>query len=275
MLAHRHRVGRRGDAGDRAGEEAAAASATAAATASAAVFRNRSGTLRRPGAAAAAASAGAIADEGQRHFDFAVLRERLGALHVEPAARAIDAIVAGPQRAGRTGHVAEQEVAGVDEQVAVALTGNREAPQDRFRERILDRLAFARVRAARAERHVRLHQHDARSHALERDDLRAGAGSAIESDVVRAEARGQAHRHQEFGVELRDFEEERAGAIVPVHREIAVDLLHARDAFVDRTDAASRGLAAAARRARRLRPARAVVAIRVTETSTPETRVRP
>ena len=141
MLAQRHRFGRRRHAADRAGEEAAAAS-TAAARAAAAAFRNRPGPLRRAGAAAAASACGVV-DEGQRHFDFTVLRERLGPRQIERAARAIEAVGARPQRVAGAGHVAQQEVGRVDQHVAVGLAGHREAPQHRFGERVLDRIRYA------------------------------------------------------------------------------------------------------------------------------------
>ena len=72
---------------------------------------------------------------------------------------------------------------------------DRESPEDRLRERILDGLALERILAARSERLVALHQHDARADALELDEAAAAAaGAAIETDVVRAEAGRQAGR---------------------------------------------------------------------------------
>src|SRR5206468_9226840 len=89
----------------------------------------------------------------------------------------------------------------------------------------LDRLALGRVRAARSERLVRLHEQHARTDAVEVHDASAAAGAAIEPDVVRSEAGRQAGRVEELGVEPRDLEEERSAAIVPVERKVAVDLL--------------------------------------------------
>ena len=260
VLAHRHRVGRRGHAGDRAGEQPAAASAATAAGAAAAVFRNRSGALLRSGRVAAAASAAGVVGEGQRHFDLAVLRKGFRARQVERAPRAIEAVGARPQRVAGAGDVAQQEVGGVDEHAAVALTGDGEAPDHRLGERVFDRLALERVRAAGAERHVRLHHQHARADALERDDARAAAAAAIQADVVRAEAGGQAGVHQDVGIELRDLDEQRSGALVPVEREEAVDLLHARGARVDRLDRPAPACPPPRRRrVRRRRPAAAAL----------------
>src|SRR5438132_290405 len=62
----------------------------------------------------------------------------------------------------------------------------------------------------------------------------APARAPIGADVVRAEAGRQAGREQELGVEARDLEKHRTGALVPVERKIAVELLHAGGARVDR-----------------------------------------
>ena len=78
--------------------------------------------------------------------------------------------------------------------------------------------------------------------------MRPAALAAIEADVVRPEAGGEARREQELGVEARDLEKQRAGALVPVQREVAVELLHAADAVLHRRY----GSRASARRCRRL-----------------------
>ena len=230
VLAQRHRVRRRRDARHRAGEQTAAASAAARAS----TFANRRRTLRRP--AAAAAPAGRFVDEGERHVDLGVLRKAFGVREVERAARAIDAVGARPERAAGVRHVAEQEIGCIDQQAAVALAGDREAPQDRFRERVLHRFALGGIRAARPKRLIRLHEQHPRPDALEIDDASAAAGAAIEPNVVRSEARRQAGRIEELGVEPRNLDEQRSAALVPVQRKVAVDLLHACRAGVDRRD---------------------------------------
>src|SRR5262249_34161541 len=173
------------DAGTRSRDQAAAPSAAATAGAAAALA-DRQGPLYR--AAAATASGCGVVGEGERHVDLGVPGEALGVLQVERAPRAIDAVVAGAERAGRAGHVAQEEAGAVDEQVGVALAGDRDPPQDRLCKRVLDRLAFERIRAARSERLIGLHEHHAGADALEVDQPSGAAGSAIEADVVRAKA---------------------------------------------------------------------------------------
>ena len=63
--------------------------------------------------------------------------------------------------------------------------------------------------------------------------VRAAFLPAVEADVVRAEAGGEAGGIEEFGVEARDLQPQVAGAFVPIEREIAVDFLHAGGAFLD------------------------------------------
>src|SRR5262249_45612249 len=108
------------------------------------------------------------------------------------------------------------------------------------RERVLDRLALERVGAARSERLVRLHQQHARADALEDDQAAAAAGAAVEADVVGAETCGQTGGEQELGVEPRDLDEQGSAALVPVEREVAVDLLHAARARLDRRNRSAR-----------------------------------
>src|SRR5262249_50424852 len=82
---------------------------------------------------------------------------------------------------------------------------------------------------------------------MEADDATAAFLAAIEADVVRAEAGREPRREQEVLLERRDLEPQRAGAIVPVEGEEAIDLLQARRAFLDGWRAAGRrGLTAAA-----------------------------
>src|SRR5262249_21694700 len=106
--------------------------------------------------------------------------------------------------------------------------------EHRSRERVLDRLAFERVGAARAERLVRLYEQHARADTLEKDEAPAAAGTAIEADVVRSQAGRESRREQELGVHLRDLEEHRSGPLVPVQREVAVNFPHAGGAILDR-----------------------------------------
>src|SRR6478672_11324965 len=76
---------------------------------------------------------------------------------------------------------------------------------------------------------------------MKADDAAATARAAIEADVIAAEAGRQSGREQELVVEPRDLEKHRAGALVPVQGEVAVHLLHAGRARLDRGHRAGRG----------------------------------
>ena len=71
--------------------------------------------------------------------------------------------------------------------------------------------------------------------------------AAIDADVVRAETGAEPGRVQHLDVELRDLDEQPAAGLVPVHREEAVDLLHAAGAIADRGDGVGAGAGAALR----------------------------
>ena len=234
VLAQRHGFGRGSHAGHRAGEQPAAecpasASSTAAGSHRGIAHHDRRRSLGRSGAAAAPAAG--LISEGEGDFHLGILGEGLGARQVDRRARAVDAVraerIAGPLA------IAQEEVSGVHQHMAIRFGAHREAPQNRLGEGILHRASLRRVRARRAEGFVALHHQHARSDALERDHLAAALLAAVEADVVGAETRGQARGVQEIGVEAADFEPQRTGAIIPVDGEIAVQLLHAGGAFFD------------------------------------------
>src|SRR3990172_7334961 len=58
--------------------------------------------------------------------------------------------------------------------------------------------------------------------------------TAVEADVVGAHAGLQAGGVEDVGVEAVDLEEQRAGRLVPVEREEALELLHAGRLLLDR-----------------------------------------
>src|SRR4030095_3809810 len=102
-----------------------------------------------------------------------------------------------------------------------------------------DRLALERILTARPERLIALHQEHARADALELDDPAGAAGAAVESDVVRPETGREPGREQEVGVEPADLEEHRAGPLMPVERNEAVDLPHPARPVFDRRNGAT------------------------------------
>jgi hypothetical protein len=111
--------------------------------------------------------------------------------------------------------------------VAVALGPHGESPKHRLGERILHRTPLGGIGAGRAERLVALHQQHLRADALERDDLAAILQPAVEADIVRPQSGGEAGGQQEIGVEARNLQPQIAGALVPIQREVAVQLAHA------------------------------------------------
>ena len=235
VFTQRDRISRGRDTAHRAAEEVAAEAAAATA---AARHADRVRPLRGP---EAAARVHGFVHEGERHVHFGVLREALRVRQVEGAARAVHAVGAGTQAAGRAVHVAQEEVGGVHEQSAVRLGGNGKAPQDRLRERVFHGASFERIGAARPERLVALHEHQARPDTLELDDAALAALTTIEPEVVRTEARREPGREQELRIDPRHFEQHRAGAFIPVQREVAVDLAEAVRAIFDGRHGATAG----------------------------------
>ena len=51
--------------------------------------------------------------------------------------------------------------------------------------------------------------------------------------IVGAESGGEARGVEKVGIEARNLEENAAGALVPIEREIAVDFSHSGGAFID------------------------------------------
>ena len=193
--------------------EKRAASATAAATATSAA---RS-TARRA----------SVAHERQLRFHLGVLGKSERHRRVDGAARGVESIRAGSQPRGHVVAVAHEILGEVDEQPVAGGGGDREAPQDRSRERVTHGARFGGARRQGAELIVRLHHQHLRPGAFELDDARAGQDAAVEPDVVRTEARGESRGVEHLGVEPGNLEPQAAGGFVPVEWEEAVDLLHA------------------------------------------------
>src|SRR5205823_6862525 len=89
------------------------------------------------------------------------------------------------------------------------------------------------IRAAGAEGVVGLHHHHARADALEFDDAALARLAAIETDIIRPEPGREPGGVEQLGVEPVDLHPQRAAALVPVERQVAVDLLEAGRAGFD------------------------------------------
>src|SRR5580658_4791483 len=130
--------------------------------------------------------------------------------------------------------------------MSVGFRRDGESKQNGLGEGIFDRLALGCVGARGTEGFVRLHQQHLGPNAMELDQASVALLSAIQAEVVRAEAGGESGGVKKFGVEARNLQPERAGALLPVKREIAVEFLHAGGALLDGRDAPG-GLYCAAR----------------------------
>ncbi len=239
MFAQSDRFGRWRHAAHGAGEHAAAESAAAAPAAS---RRCRAGgsdhdgrrSLRGSGAATAA-PARAFIGEREGHLHLGILREGLGAGQIDGAARAVHAIcrAARGEPSRRAHAVAHEEIRGIDQHMAVAFGSHREAPQNGPGERVFHRAPLRRIGTGRAEGLIALHHQNARTNALEGDDAPLAFDAAVEPDIVGAEPGGETVGEQEVRIEARNLEPQIARALVPIEREIAIDFVHAGNAFFD------------------------------------------
>jgi hypothetical protein len=66
---------------------------------------------------------------------------------------------------------------------------------------------------------------------VEADDASLPTAAAIETDVVRAQAGGEAGGKKKLALEARDLEVEVPAALIPIEREIAIDLSKTGDSL--------------------------------------------
>jgi hypothetical protein len=132
-----------------------------------------------------------VTHERQFSFHLGVFREAERHGRVDRAARRVEAIRARPEPCGHVVPVADEVLGEVDEQAVARRGGDREAPEDRARERVTHGARFGGVGRQRAELVVRLHHEDPGPGAFELHDARARQDAAVEADVVRPEARGE------------------------------------------------------------------------------------
>ena len=184
--------------------------------------------------APAATSAGCLIREGQRHFDLGVLGESFGAWQVDGAACAIELVrgAAGERVAGARA-VADEEIGGIHQQAAARLGPHGETPENRLGERVLHRTPLGGIGARRAKRLVPLYQQHLGTDTLKRDELAAVFRPAVEAHVVRPQSGGDAGGQQEILVEARYLQPQIAGALLPIQREIAVQLAQTGGPLLD------------------------------------------
>jgi len=111
--------------------------------------------------------------------------------------------------------------------------GHGEAPEDALGEGSPRRSGVRGIGAGGTEVFVALDHEDAGSDALEGDDLAPAFLTAVEADIVGAEARRRDQWRRDGGVQAGDFQPEIAGALFPIDGEEAVELLHAAGALLD------------------------------------------
>ena len=167
-------------------------------------------------------------------LDLGVLREVERAGPVEAAALLLELVSAGTQPLRQRQVVADQPVGRVHQHAPARLGRDREAPQDRARERVAHGPHLLGVRRVGAKGVLRLDQQHLGPGALEEDDALALQLSTVQADVVRAQPRREPVGVQHLDAEARDLEVEPAAGLVPVEREEAVELLHAGGLRFDR-----------------------------------------
>src|SRR5688572_26803585 len=171
-----------------------------------------------------------VASERERRFNFRVLREVLRVRQVKRAATRIEpirALLSALQGRRHFVNVAQIKIGRVHKHASALLGCDFETPQRGFSKRVFHRKPFIRVIAVRAKTIIRRDEQHAWSTAIETHDRAVAELTAIESDVVRADARGQRLDVQKLAVPLVDLEPDLSGLRVPVKSEEAGKLFHA------------------------------------------------
>jgi hypothetical protein len=190
-------------------------------------------------ATATRAAGSGLPHERQLCLHLTVLRKPHRHRRVDRATAGFEPVRQRLQPSGDVVGIADEEVSEIHQDVAVARARNLKRPQHGSRERLVDVPHFRLALAGAPELIVRLHHQQARPDALELDDPRTGQRAAVDADVVRAETGAEAGRMQHFDIELGYLDEQPAAGLIPIHREEAVDFLHASGAFADRWNGVS------------------------------------
>ena len=177
-------------------------------------------------------SAARVAGERQPRLELGVPGKALRSRQVHGAAALVEPVGPG-QPVGHPVRVAEEERRHVDEHRAVRLRLDREPPEDRGGERLLERPRLVGVAGVDPVALVGLnHQHPG-ADALEPHDGGRPELAAVEPDIVRPDPGGERAHVEQIVVEPGDLHPQGAGLGVPVQREEPGQPLHARRALGD------------------------------------------
>src|SRR5688572_15932443 len=182
-------------------------------------------------------SACRFADEREGCFYFSVLRKVFRVWEIERAAIGFEPVVAlllPLQRVRHLMNVAQVKRSGVDQDASLFFCCDFEAPQRRLGKRVFHCISLVCVVAERAEPVVACDEQHTRAAAIETDDGAVAELSAVEPDVVRADAGRQRFDVEELAVPLIDLEPDFSGLRVPVKGEEAGKLLHTLHLVSDR-----------------------------------------
>src|SRR5881394_255613 len=124
--------------------------------------------------------------------------------------------------------IAQEKIRSIHQRALLLLRGHGEAPQRGLRERFADGTAFVGIVAHRAVIEIFLDQQDLRAAALETHDTRRAKLAAVQSNVIRADARGKPALVKKFRAPLVDLKPQLALPGIPVQIEITGKLLRPR-----------------------------------------------
>jgi len=117
--------------------------------------------------------------------------------------------------------VPQKEVSGVHQHTIIVIGLHRESGDCRFRKRILHCSSFRCVVGGRTKRVVRLDQQHLVTDAFKPYNARVPKLAAIETNVVRSQARRQRADIEKLSIPAADFKKNLAGLLFPIERKVA------------------------------------------------------
>ena len=97
--------------------------------------------------------------------------------------------------------IAKEEIGGIHQYVAVRFGAYGKTPEHGFGEGIGHGATLGGIGAGGAKRFVALHQQHARTDAFKFHQAAGAFAAAVETDIVRSQAGGDAGSQQEFAIE--------------------------------------------------------------------------